>query len=59
MAAARRARVPPAGRREPPAVEIVSDENVVDVRRWARDYVNLLLTLEGVALVPAQLPRAS
>lgn len=45
--------------RKPPDVEVVSDENVVDVRQWARDYVNLLLTLEGVAIVPAKLPRAS
>jgi hypothetical protein len=45
--------------RKPPEVQIVSAENVVDVRRWARDYVNLILTLEGIAPVPAQLPRAS
>lgn len=45
----------------PPTVQVLADEELgeVDVRAWARDYVNLLLTLEGVALVPASLPSAS
>lgn len=38
--------------REPLAAVHYADEPV-DVRAWARTYVNILLSLEGVALVPA------
>jgi hypothetical protein len=45
----------------PPAVVVLEGEEIpVDAARaWAREYVNLLLTLEGVALVPVSLPSAS
>ena len=42
-----------------PTVRIVPQEETVDIRAWARVYVNVLLTLEGIAQVPVVLPRAS
>jgi hypothetical protein len=51
----------PARPKAPPAVRVLEDDELSegDARAWAREYVNLLLTLEGVALVPASLPSAS
>ena len=43
----------------PPSVRTEDTEETVDVRAWARTYVNLLFTLEGVALVPSALKQAS
>ena len=45
--------------RLPPAVRREETDETVDVRAWARSYVNLLFTLEGVALVPSALKQAS
>jgi hypothetical protein len=45
--------------RTPPALDVEYDDETVDVRAFARTYVNILLTLEGIALVPAALKQAS
>jgi hypothetical protein len=47
------------GRRTPPSVHIEHEDETVDVRAFARTYVNLLFTLEGIALVPTPLKQAS
>jgi hypothetical protein len=49
----------PTGRRTAPTVHVEREEETVDVRAWARAYVNILCTLEGVALIPSALKQAS
>lgn len=39
--------------RTPPDVQVNREDEPVDVRAWARTYVNILMSLEGIALVPA------
>lgn len=39
--------------RTPPLVQVERDDEPVDVRAFARTYVNLLFTLEGIATVPS------
>jgi hypothetical protein len=42
-----------------PDVHVEREEETVDVRAFARTYVHVLLSLEGVALEPAPLQQAS
>lgn len=37
----------------PPVVQVEHDDEPMDVRAFARTYVNLLFTLEGIATVPS------
>jgi hypothetical protein len=48
-----------ANQKTPPAVRVEPADETVDVRAWARAYVNVLCTLEGIALVPSALQKAS
>lgn len=46
-------------RHAPPAVTVIADDGAIDLRVWARSYVHLLCSIEGIALIPSTLERAS
>jgi hypothetical protein len=48
-----------ASQKTPPTVRVVEGDEVADIRAWARTYVNLICTIEGIALVPSALKKAS
>ena len=52
-------RPPRARLNAPPTVAVVADEQAIDLRLWARAYVQVLCTIEGIALVPSTMERAS
>lgn len=45
--------------KSPPTVAVHAADESIDLRLWARQYVQLLFTIEGVALIPSTLERAS
>lgn len=49
----------PMRRPVPPSVTVLADDQAIDLRLWARSYVQLLCTIEGIALIPSTLERAS
>jgi hypothetical protein len=46
-------------RKAPPRVDVRTDEVLINVRAWARSYVHLLCSIEGIALMPSTMERAS
>ena len=41
------------------SVTVVQDESSIELRLWARQYVQVLLSVEGVAVIPSVLKVAS
>lgn len=42
-----------------PQVQVLRSEQTVDARLWARQYVSVLLALEGVSVTPTAIADAS
>jgi hypothetical protein len=42
-----------------PSVTVVAADETLELRLWARRYVHLLCSIEGVASIPSTMERAS